>query len=113
MSKFLNRSRKTIPKQIEKDKYVVAEDDENNISVNRAKTACQLKRNAALKKAKEALEKKNLGQSVTVEWQMKDPSVPGRFIKDRCVKVAAAVAFLQTKADVVGTFVMPYQDVVL
>ena len=91
--------RERVFKEIEKRGDSMQEDDSNKVSVKRAKIFWQLKRNAALKKAAELL-KKNVrakGKDVAIQWQIE-------CTKDRAVKAANEVVFLQTKADAAVSF---------
>ena len=85
-------------------KGVMSEDDKNNVSVKRVKTASQLKRNAYLKKALDLLKKDGHGKEAAIAWQMEGT-------KDRAVKIGEVVAFLQTPSDSCGKFMAPFQHV--
>ena len=100
--------RESVLKKLEKDKTTMHEGDANVISVQRAKTAFQLKRNASLKKALEILKKvsRSIGQTVEIDWQ-----IPGS--KTRVVNVGGVKAFEQLKDDAAGKFVSKYEDVLL
>ena len=55
---FSRDVREEVLKKVLQNKTTIAEADKNTVSLNRAKTAWQLKRNANLKKALEVLKKK-------------------------------------------------------
>ena len=76
------------------------------ISVARAKTNWQLKRNNALKQACDVLKKDSRSQNKCVEfcWKMDGT-------KQRAVKVDNVVCLLQQPEDLIGNFVSPMQDV--
>ena len=75
------------------------------ISVKRAKTAFQLKRNASLIKASELLKKDDRckNKSVAIVWKM-DGS------KDRVVRVDGRDAFRQRQNDTNGSFLPPFEN---
>jgi len=77
---------------------------DNKISVARAKTASQLKRNASLKKACDLLKKdgRTNGLTVEIKWLIEFPD--GTKSKDRAVTVGDEVAFLQLPSDLTGVF---------
>ena len=78
------------------------------LSVARAKTAVQKKRNDALHRACDVLKKedRSKNKSVTIEWQIDDS-------KDRSVSVDKVPIFLQKVTDLTGSFLSPFQDVIL
>ena len=82
------------------------EDDQNQVSVKRAKIAWQLKRNANLKQAVDRLKKdgKLQGKEPLIAWQLEGS-------KHRAVKIGDVVAFLQKPTDACGIFLAPYQSV--
>ena len=77
------------------------------ISVGRAKTSVQLKRNGALQQVCEKLKKDVRCKDLVVEivWQMEDKSC-----KDRGVKVGSEICFLQKSGDLIGKFATPFHD---
>ena len=91
----------------DRHKGIMLEDDQNQVSVKRAKTAWQLKRNANLKQVVDRLKKdgKLQGKEPVIAWQLEGT-------KDRAVKVGDVVAFLQKPTDACGIFLAPYQNVV-
>ena len=80
----------------------------DNLTVARAKTALQKKRNDALHRARDVLSKdaRCNSKSVTIEWQISNS-------KDRAVKVDGVPAFIQKVSDFSGEFLAPFNDVVL
>ena len=102
--------REKVLKKIESENSKMAEDDRNVISIGRAKTAWQLKRNNNLTKAADALKKDNRsqGKTVKIEWQLEDKAN-----KNRVVKVDEDVVFVQLLTDQAGSFQAPYQNVIL
>ena len=77
---------------------------DNKISVARAKTASQMKRNSSLKKACDLLKKdgRTNGLTVEIKWLIELPD--GTKSKDRAVTVGDEVAFLQIPSDLTGSF---------
>ena len=90
----------------DRHKGIMLEDDQNQVSVKRAKTAWQLKRNANLKQAVDRLKKdgKLQGKEPVMAWKLEGT-------KDRAVNVGDVVAFLQKPTDACGIFLAPYQSV--
>ena len=82
----------------------------NKISVARAKTASQLKRNGSLKKACEVLKKDGRinGRTVEIKWQIEFAN--GTKSKGRVVKVGDEVAFLQLPSDLIGSFTASFSN---
>ena len=76
-----------------------------SVSVARAKTSVQLKRNGALQQACEKLKKDSRckDKSVEIVWQMEGK-------KDRGVKVGDQIAFLQISTDLTGKYNVPFND---
>ena len=83
-------------------------DENGQLEVQWAKTASQLKRNAALARACDLVKKDARANGKVVEIAWKKTGT-----KDRAVEMAGAQVFLQTSADLVGTFCSPFQDLVL
>jgi len=77
-----------------------------NISVGRAKTSLQLKRNGALKQAMKLVKQdaRAEGKSVEICWLTEGS-------KDRTVKIGDQVVFRQTSTDIAGEFVAPFQNI--
>ena len=78
------------------------------LSVARAKTAVQKKRNDALHRASDVLKKddRSKNKSVTITWKTEGT-------KDRAVLVDGVQVFLQKATDLSGSFLPPFQDVTL
>ena len=78
------------------------------LSVARAKTAVQKKRNDALHRASDVLKKddRSMQKSVTITWKTEGT-------KDRAVLVDGIQVFLQKATDLSGSFLPPFQDVTL
>ena len=70
----------------------------------------QLKRNASLKQAADVLKKdaRVKGQTVEIDWCVEE--VNGARSRDRGVKVAAVIAFVQTEKAMSGTFQKPFAE---
>jgi hypothetical protein len=83
----------------------------NEISIRRNKTAWQLKRNAALFRAEEALKKDSRvkDQNLTVKIVMMDPGDS----KDRWVEVSGRKVFIQKIGNMSGTLQAPFLHVSL
>ena len=75
------------------------------VKADRAKTALQMKRNDALRKALLLIQKdaRAQGKSPEIEWKLEGT-------KDRAVKMGGQTVFLQTSSDHCGHFVAPYAD---
>ena len=83
----------------------MSEDDSNDISSRRAKTAWQLKRNSNLKKAADAIKNHSSlrGQSVKIEWKFDDE-------KRRFVKAGEKEFFIQSECEVAGKIAALFDD---
>ena len=83
----------------------------SEISIRRAKTAWQLKRNAALYRVEEVLKKDSAvkDQNLTVKIVMMDPGDS----KDRWVEVSGRKVFIQKIGDMSGTLQAPFLHVSL
>ena len=77
----------------------------SNISVGRAKTSLQLKRNGALKQALKLVKQdaRAEGKSVEICWLTERS-------KDRTVKIGDQVVSRQISTDVGGEFLAPFQN---
>jgi hypothetical protein len=100
--------RETCLKKLQEDNSILKKPAHNMLSVARAKTAVQKKRNDALHRACDVLKKedRSKNKSVTIEWQIDDS-------KDRSVSVDKVPIFLQRVTDLTGSFLSPFQDVIL
>ena len=98
-----NSVREQALKELNKHKIHDASDQE--LLVDRAKTANQLQRNNYLRKVSDALKKEPTckDKSVIIVWQQDD-----RKDKNRTITVGGETAFCQTTDDVKGTFVSPF-----
>ena len=79
----------------------------NELKIDRAKTASQLARNSALRRASDVLKKDTRCSSkeVTIEWLLDD-----RANKNREVRVGGVPAFVQSKNDSTGIFLPPFSN---
>ena len=77
---------------------------DGSLTVARAKTSMQLKRNGCLTKAADLLKKDSRNKNKTVEicWKMDDA-------KSRQVQVDGQIAFQQLASDLVGRFMAPFE----
>ena len=80
------------------------DDTGTEVTVQRAKSAVQRKRNAALLQAADLLKKKTASEGATVEilWQIKESD--GTKTKDRGVQVGTTVVFKQGPTEMTGRF---------
>ena len=80
----------------------------DKVSVGRAKTEWQRKRNGALRKAEDVLKKDSRaqGQAVVLEFDLEKD-------KSRSVKVGGKVAFRQTSGEMTGMFLAPFSNLSL
>ena len=100
--------REAVLKKFEQAKATIKDASGATLSVGRAKTAQQRKRNTALQKCEGLLKKHVLAKDKTVkiEWQMEGS-------KNRSVTVAGEVAFLQCVGEMSGSFVAPFHQCIL
>ena len=95
--------RESVLKKIDDKKF----NDGNGgiVEVQRAKTSLQLKRNASLAKACDKLKGNDSckGKSVEIAWKIEGS-------RDRGVKVDGNLMFKQSPADLVGSFLAPFED---
>ena len=83
-------------------------DEHDKMEVQRPKTATQLKRNGSLARACDLIKKdpRAKDKSVEIVWK-KDGT------KDRFVEMNNIPIFQQISADLIGSFLSPFQDLVL
>ena len=106
---FASRTeREAVLKKIEQANSTIKDASGATVSVGRAKTAQQLKRNAALKKCEGLLKKHVLAKdkAVKIEWKIEGS-------KNRSVTVGGEVAFLQCVGEMSGNFVAPFLECTL
>ena len=100
--------RESCLKKLQGDNAVLKKPALSMLSVGRAKTAIQKKRNDALHRASDGLKKddRSKKESITITWQIEGT-------KDRTVLVDGVQVFLQKVTDLTGSFLPPLQDVTL
>ena len=100
--------RETCLTKLQEDNSVFKKPALSMLSVARAKTAVQKKRNDALHRASDVLKKddRSKNKSVTITWKTEGT-------KDRAVLVDGVQVFLQKATDLSGSFLPPFQDVTL
>ena len=100
--------RETCLTKLQEDNSVLKKPALSMLSVARAKTAVQKKRNDALHRASDVLKKddRSKNKSVTITWKTEGT-------KDRAVLVDGVQVFLQKATDLSGSFLPPFQDVTL
>jgi len=98
--------REEIPEKIKQANSTNKDCAGGNISVGRAKTSLQLKRNGALKQALKLIKQDSRasGKSAEICWLIEGS-------KDRTVKLGDQVVFRQKPTDIGGEFAAPFQNI--